>query len=156
MKKIEIMLYTIFMTIALTVADDAVSANDAATSIIELHRQVTEAMLVHGDPEPFLAATHPDFTVVAPGGKVETRKEVVAGLESIEADGISLSQEVVTFYGDTAVLTGRLEIDGIMKPVGDLGPMKFMAVFQRDNDHWQMLSRALTRCHPMAVQHGFC
>ncbi len=113
-------------------------------------------MIVDNDATLFLSHADKAFLVVAPGGRIEDRTQSAAGAKSFDADRISISGERVAMHGDTAVVVGRLDIDGVMAPVGTLGPMKFMAVFVRDQGEWSLLSRSLTPCMEMAVQHGFC
>jgi len=47
-------------------------------------------------------------------------------------------------------------IDGEMQPVGELPPMKSMAVFVRENDRWRLLARSPTLCLEVAIERGVC
>jgi len=94
--------------------------------------------------------------VIAPGGRVETISQAVAGVDSLDVQGVEISQEQVIIYGDTAVLVGKLDIDGTMQPLGKLPPMKFMATYVRTSDGWRMLARSMTPCAPIAVERGVC
>lgn len=127
-----------------------------ADALLRINRQVLENLILHQDPTTMLEHAHPDFTVVAPGGRVETKEQVAAGATSIVATGMEISSEQVTIVADTAIVIGRLDIDGEMQPVGKLPPMKFMAVFVRQDGEWKVLSRALTPCLPVAIQRGVC
>lgn len=127
-----------------------------ASAIIELNRAILEALIVKRDATVFENVALDQFVVVAPGGKVEDKAQAVAGVASFDVESISVTDEQVTFAGETAVLVGKLVIDGVMQPVGRLGPMKFMAVFVRSGEEWRLLARSLTICHEMAVAHGFC
>ena len=127
-----------------------------ASAIIELNRAILDALIVESDATVFENVALDQFVVVAPGGKVENKAQSVAGAASFDVESISITDEQVTFAGETAVLVGKLVIDGVMRPVGRLGPMKFMAVFVRNDEEWRLLARSLTICHEMAVAHGFC
>jgi ketosteroid isomerase-like protein len=127
-----------------------------AEALLKLNRQIMEDTILRQDPSSLLSHAHPDYRVVAPGGRVETREQTAAGVKSIVATGLEITQEQVHIAGDTGVVIGRMDIDGVMKPVGDLGPGKFMAVFVRQDGEWKILSRALTPCIQMAIEHGFC
>lgn len=132
-------------------------AHDADSEVLlKLNRQIMEDTILRQDPSTLLRHAHPDYRVVAPGGRVETKEETAAGVKSIVATGLEISQEQVHVAGDTGVVIGKIDIDGVMKPVGELGPGKFMAVFVRQDGEWKILSRALTPCIRMAIEHGFC
>lgn len=127
-----------------------------AAALLKINREIVENMILKQDPSTLLQYAHPDFTVVAPGGRVETKEQVVAGVESVVATGMRISSEQATVVDDTGIVIGRLDIDGEMQPVGKLPPMKFMAVFVRQDGEWKVLSRALTPCLPVAIQRGVC
>lgn len=80
----------------------------------------------------------------------------LAGIGSIKSDEFEISHEEVRFFGDTAIVIEKLEIDGEMPPVGRLPPIKFMAVFQRTDEQWIMFTRAMTPCLQVAVERGVC
>lgn len=127
-----------------------------ADELLKINRQIMEDMVLRQDPATLLKYAHPDYRVVAPGGRVETKEQTAAGATSLVATGLEISDEQVTIAGDTGVVIGKIDIDGIMKPVGKLGPMKSMVVFVRHDGEWKILSRALTPCIKMAIEHGFC
>lgn len=131
-------------------------ANDNADVLLKINRQILEDMLLRQDPAALLRYAHPDFRVVAPGGRVETREQAAAGAKSVVATGLEISSEQATIVDDTGIVIGRLDIDGEMQPVGKLGPMKFMAVFVRQDGEWKVLSRALTPCLKVAIERGVC
>jgi len=70
--------------------------------------------------------------------------------------GFEINDEQVIFSGTTAVLVGKLVIDGEMQPVGRFGPMKFMAVFVESDGEWKLMARSNTLCIEMAIKRGFC
>lgn len=93
---------------------------------------------------------------MAPGGRIENKAEAVGGVNSWNAESIEVRDEQVIFHDNTAVLVGRVQIDGVMRPVGTLPPMKFMAVFVQTGDGWKLLARSLTPCFELAIERGFC
>lgn len=116
-----------------------------------MHQQIIER-----DPTLFREVSLDQFLVVAPGGRVEDRTEAIGGVKSWDAGSIDVRDERVIFHGETAVLVGRLQIDGEMRPVGSLPPMKFMAVFVETAEGWRLMARSLTPCFEMAIEHGYC
>lgn len=144
-------------TLMLTAPWSPASAQDSiASKIIELNRRIMHEQIIERDPDLFREMSLDQFLVVAPGGRIETRAEAIRGVTAWEAESIEVRDEQVIFHGNTAVLVGRLRIDGVMRPVGTLPPMKFMAVFVDSGDGWKMLARSLTPCFPIAIERGFC
>lgn len=122
----------------------------------KLNRQIMEDLILRQDASTLLAHAHPDYRVVAPGGRVETKEMVVEGAASVVATGLAISDEQVIVVDDTGVVIGKAMIDGEMQPVGKLPPMKFMAVFARQDGQWKAVSRALTPCMQVALERGVC
>ncbi len=135
----------------------ALAAQDpAAAEVIELNRRLLEQQILERSADLFQEVALEQFLVVAPGGRIENKDEASRGVNAWSADSIEVRDEQVILHDDTAVLVGRLRIHGEMRPVGALPPMKFMAVFVREEDRWRVLSRSLTPCFEIAVQNGFC
>lgn len=97
-----------------------------------------------------------EFLVIAPGGRVETKQQAIAGVGSLDVRGIEITEQQLLTRGDTAVLIGKLVADGTMRPLGKLPPMKFLTVFVEVDGEWRMLARSLTMCAPVAIEHGVC
>lgn len=133
----------------------ALSAEDR--ELIDLNRRLTHSMIVQADPTLFSQVALENFRVVAPGGLIENKSQVAGSLGSWEnIKGIQLSGEEVVRHGPVAILTGRLDIDGEVRPVGRWGPLKLMSVFVREDGQWRLLSRALTPCHDLLIKRGRC
>lgn len=144
------------MLLVLGVAPAAAAEEDRAREVIELNSRIMYEQILARDPRLFEQIALEQFLVVAPGGRIEDKAMAAAGVNAWDAAGIEVSEEEVVFEGGTAVLVGRLEIDGVMNPVGKLPPMKFMAVFVEKPGGWRLLSRSLTPCFPIAIEKGFC
>ena len=149
-------LLTYFLLIVGVTVDAAEQEDPRAREVIELNSRIMHQQILARDPALFEGVALEQFLVVAPGGRIEDKATVVAGVSGWDAAGIELSEEQVIFEGDTAVLVGRIQIDGVMPPVGRLPPMKFMAVFIEKPDGWRLLSRSLTPCFPIAIERGYC
>jgi hypothetical protein len=138
-------------------AQNAGGAEDArASEIIELNNRLMRQQILERDATLFEELALDQFLVVAPGGRIEDKAMAAAGVNAFDATGIDVRDEQVIFEGNTAVLVGRLQIEGEMMPVGALPPMKFMAVFIERAEGWRLLSRSLTPCLPIAIENGFC
>jgi hypothetical protein len=92
--------------------------------------------------------------LIHPGGILENKEEVLAGVGAFSVESIDMDNEVVTHHGDTGVVIARLMLYGEVQPVGRFGPMRTMSVFVRVDDEWRLLARSLTPCLPQAVQAG--
>lgn len=134
----------------------AAAQDSQAAEIIDLNQRIMHQQIIERDAALFDESSLEQFLVVAPGGRIEDKTQSMRGVDAWDAEAIEVRDEQVIFHGNTAVLVGRLQIDGMMKPVGELPPMKFMAVFVRTDDGWKLLARSLTPCFEMAIQHGFC
>lgn len=136
---------------------EAAARQEPPSDLLELNRAILRRMIEERDPELLRDVALDEFLVVAPGGRVENLSQAAAGVESFSADAtIEITGERVVRHGETAVVIGRLVIDGEMQPVGRLPPMKFATVFVRVGDRWRLLARSLTPCFEIAIQHGFC
>lgn len=134
----------------------AAAQDSRAAEIIELNRRIMHQQIIERDAALFDENSLEQFLVVAPGGRIEDKRQAMGGVNAWDAEAIDVRDEQVIFQGNTAVLIGRLQIDGTMRPVGELPPMKFMTVFVRTDGEWKLLARSLTPCFEMAIQHGFC
>jgi ketosteroid isomerase-like protein len=137
--------------------EDEGAEGDAPSELLELNREILRRMIEEQDAGLLRNVALDEFHVVAPGGRVESLDQAEAGVASFSADAtIEVGDEQVLRHGATAVVIGKLVIDGEMEPVGPLPPLKFTTVFVRDAGRWRLLARALTPCFEVAIQHGFC
>lgn len=127
-----------------------------ASEIIDLNRRIMHQQIIERDPGLFEEVSLDQFLVVAPGGRIENKLEAIQGVNAWEAESIEVRDEQVIFHETTAVVVGRLQVNGVLGPLGSLPPVKFMAVFVETGDGWRLLSRSLTPCVQMAIEHGFC
>lgn len=134
-----------------TVAQEAVDEE-----LVRLNQELFEQVLVERDSMLFRDVAFPEFRVIPPGGLVETKEEVIAGLESTDISQIKIEDVEVLRRGNTAVVIGKLTITGVIRPVGQLRPLRFMSVFLQEVDEWRLLSRSLVQCMPLAIERGRC
>lgn len=130
-------------------------AVDNAT-LLKLNEDIFRAQIVAGDTSLFARHAVEEYRVLAPGGLIENRGQAIAGVRSWDAAGVEISGAEVVRRGPVAIVLGRIDIDGEMRPVGRWGPLKFMSVFLREGDEWRLVSRSMTPCHEMLVRVGRC
>ena len=119
--------------------------------IVELNREINEAMFLRRDAAPLEQVALDDLVVIPPGGFPETKDQVIRGTQNFRIDSISYSDLEVRVHGSTAVLTTRLMLHGQLHgvdPVGqrrqvDLtGPYRQMSVFVSEQGHRYCAERA--------------
>lgn len=162
MARMTISLGGVAAAMAMTVAPGAMGQDAAGepgtgnAELLALNKALFESMIVERDAALFNDVAVADFRVLAPGGMVEGKAQAAAGVTAWDAAGITVSGEEVVRHGDLAIVTGRLDIDGVMKPVGQWGPLKHMSVYQQADGEWRLVSRSLTPCVEMLIKLDRC
>lgn len=123
-------------------------------AILKVNRDIMAAN-AKADPSGIRDLAHDQLRVIAPGGRLENKQDVIGGIGTVVGD-LALSDEEVVLVGDTALLTGKLQGEAVMEPYGKLPPMKFIATFVRTEQGWRLLSRAMTPCARIAIEKGVC
>ena len=140
---------------ALASAGDGAETDEAA--VISLNARMMTQMIVERSPDLFLSHAVDEFRVLAPGGLVEDRDAVVAGLAGWDVASITLTEQDAVRSGEIVTLVARLDIDGTMQPVGRWGPLKVMSTWRETEEgRWELLSRSLTPCLDRLVEIGRC
>lgn len=132
---------------------------DSDTLLVALDRRLFETQIVERDPELLLSISTDDYTVVAPGGVIEPRGRVIAGLRAFATvDSLTVEPVGVVRRGETAVVFSRILIHGeLTGPLGQLPKLATMTVYTRTGPgEWTVVSRALTPCDPRAIERGLC
>lgn len=127
--------------------------------LVALDRRLFETQILDQDPSLLLSMSGEEYTVVAPGGVIEPRAQVVAGLRAFATvDSISFEPVRVVHQGGTAVVFSRISIHGALAgPIGRLPKLTAMTVYTRAGAAgWTVASRALTPCDPRAEERGLC
>lgn len=129
---------------------------DDLDKLSALNEEIFRTMIVERDATLFAEKSSESFRVLAPGGVVEDKAQSVAGLGGWNVKGIRVSGENIAVHGRVATLTGRLDIDGELAPIGRWGPLKYMSTYVFEDDQWTLISRSLTPCLPKVVEIGRC
>lgn len=149
---------TAFLALFVWSASPATGQSQAADDAMlrKLSEDIFRAQIVENDTTLFSEYAVEEFRILAPGGLIEDRNHVVAGVQSWDAVGIEVSGVEVVHRGPVAIVFGRIDIDGEMQPIGRWGPLKFMNVFVQEDDGWRLLSRSMTPCADMLIRLGRC
>jgi ketosteroid isomerase-like protein len=113
--------------------------------ILDMERQTKEASLRRDAdfPERVLAE---DYVAISPLGQVTTKKEALSARKSgqLRYDTIDVSDMVVRLYGDTAVVTARMDVKGHQLGEDFSGPYRYTRVWVRRAGRWQTVSYQAT------------
>lgn len=130
--------------------------DEDAQILMMLNERLTRSMIVDRDPGVVTALAAENLRVLAPGGLIEGKQAAIAGVDNWDAADVSLSGTEVVFHRNVAIVSGRLDIDGTMRPVGRWGPLKYLSTWVKDEDGWRLLSRSLTPCLDKLIEAGRC
>lgn len=103
-----------------------------------------------GDAKRLATIIGPTFTFIGPDGQVEDRTAYLAGYEQlptlgVKVESIDMHEVEVRFFGDTAVVTGRVIAKLTMKDQPITENVRFTRVYQRSQNGWLMVSGQGTR-----------
>ena len=132
--------------------------------LLQLNEQLVRTQIIERDATFFDEIAVDEFRVLAPGGMIESKEQAIAGVTAWNVTDVTLSGTEVVFRGNVAIMTGRMDIDGTMQPVGRWGPLKYMSTWIKEYDEqgdaeegeWRLLSRSLTPCLDRLIEIGRC
>lgn len=133
-----------------------VAQETSRDELLRLNQALFESMLVRQDSTLFATVALEEVVVVPPGGILEDRRQVIAGLRNFRISGIALGDVQVVLHDSTAIVTGRLTSTGEVRGVGAPGPLRFLNVFVNSGGAWRLLARSLTPCAERAIAVGRC
>lgn len=106
--------------------------------------------LLHGNVAAMDALLAGDYMAITPNGTLQSKEETLATLRSgaVRIKSIELTDRKVRFYGATALVTSRAEVDGTT-PEGDLsGSYRYTRVYVRDGSGvWRIVSFEASKIH---------
>lgn len=89
-----------------------------------------------------------DYTAINSNGTMQTKEDWLASLRSgrVHIVAIDISDRRVRFYGDTAVVTSRAEVQGTGGEGEVSGSFRYTRVYVRDpQGHWKIVSFEASR-----------
>lgn len=125
-------------------------------TLLALNESLVRTQLIDRDASVFSELALDEFRVLAPGGLIENKAQAEAGVAAWDVVDVELSGTEIVFHGDIAIMMGRMDIDGIMNPVGRWGPLKYMSTWVKEDGDWRLLSRSLTPCLEKLIELGRC
>ncbi len=125
----------------------SIDSADQATvrEIVDMERQAREAS-IHRDAEFSQRTLAEDYVAITPLGQVTTKQDTVSARKNAQLryDTIDVSDMVVRLYGDTAVVTARMDVKGHQLGEDFSGPYRYTRVWVRHTGHWQAVSYQAT------------
>ena len=122
---------------------------DDLEAIAQAERQLAEAHLAL-DLKTIEALLHSDYAIIQPGGKVETKADVLNSYKTDTRrwDVARVDQLNVRLYGNTAVVIGRWRASG--EHGGDPFDYaaRFLSVWVRQDGTWQNVGYQATELVP--------
>jgi ketosteroid isomerase-like protein len=125
----------------------------------ESHHEIDQLELKWGDAvlhrniAALTALLSDDYIAITPDGMLQSKDETLANLRSgaVHFNSIEFSDRKVRFYGKTALVTSRAEVNGT-SPEGDLtGSYRYTRVYVRNEQgKWQIVSFEASRIRDRA------
>ena len=124
----------------------AQSAYDTAiqSRLMALERLVRTQALPSGDFNTLNAALVDEFVLVTFEGRSQSKTELLASLQSLDALHYVVQDMVVRVHGDTAIVTGRFQMSGVLrgKPFARQG--RFVDTCLNSNGRWLIIASVST------------
>lgn len=89
-----------------------------------------------------------DYTAITANGTLQTKQEWLAGLRSgrVHFTVLDVSDRKVRFYGNTAVVTSRAQVQGTDSDGAAFGSFRYTRVYVRNSQgKWQIVSFEASR-----------
>jgi len=120
------------------------TANDAEMIMLAEH-QLSEAHL-HLDLETIERLLHPDYVIIQPGGKLETKREVLDSYRTLDRnwDFAQVDQLNVLLRGDVAIVVGRWQASGQHGPEQFDYAARFLSIWVKEDGYWQNIAYQAT------------
>lgn len=105
------------------------------------------AAVVRGDTAVLDEQTSDEYTLININGQISDKAQMLAGFKSgmnkLTVD--NLSDMKVHVFGDAAVVTGKVEVKGVMGGKDVNGQAMFTRVYVKKAGHWQSVALQQTR-----------
>jgi ketosteroid isomerase-like protein len=105
------------------------------------------AAVIKGDMAMVEKQTSDDYTLINPNGQMSDKAQMLDAFKSGKSK-ISMneiSDMKVRIYGNTAIVTGKSNVKGVMGGKDVNGPVMFTRVYVKKGGHWQSVALQQTR-----------
>ena len=125
-------------------------------ALLQLNRELLESVFLRQDTTLLAFVALPSLLVVPPGGIIEDRAQVLAGVRNVAMDSVRIDDVTIAGHSSTAVVITRGSRLGVSSAVGSARRSRIMSVFVFDDGQWRLLARSVTPCVERAVAAGRC
>jgi len=105
------------------------------------------AAVVKGDMDLLDKETSDDYTLINMNGQMSDKAQMIGAFKSGQSKLTvdEISDMKVRVYGDTAVVTGKVTVKGMMGGKDATGQAMFTRVYVKKGGHWQSVALQQTR-----------
>jgi ketosteroid isomerase-like protein len=139
--------FLLFMLmLALSPASRAQSAVEVEQAVMRLEQERVDAV-TKGDLAALERIFADDLLYTHSNARVETKQQFLESVKSgsIKYEALKHSDLKVQLFGDTAVLRGKSDIKGVANGQSFALPIRFITVYVKINNRWQMTVWQSTR-----------
>ncbi len=115
---------------------------------IDQLEQAWQDAIVHGNVQAMDSLLADDYIAITAGGDIRSKEQTLANMKdgTVHLTSIEVSDRKVRFYGQTALVTSRVELTGT-SPEGDFsGSYRYTRVYVRDeHGAWKIVSFEASR-----------
>ena len=117
---------------------------DVEQYLVDLNAKLFERYILHHDTERYGQVALDDYIFVASIGVIETREEVLTTADNLDITSLTITHNEFRHHGDTAVLVGKLDMEGSILGHTVNGQRRFMSVFVQLDGSWRLMARSLS------------
>lgn len=133
----------LFLATTLSISASAQSVED------QIKKMETDraAAVVKGDIDALANVTADDYTLITAAGQMSDKAQMISAFKSgqskITVDDVSDMK--VRVYGDTAIVTGKVNVKGMLAGKDVTGMQLFTRVYVKKGGHWTSVALQQTR-----------
>ena len=133
----------LFLATTLSLSASAQSVED------QIKKMETDraAAIVKGDIDALANVTADDYTLITAAGQMSDKAQMISAFKSgqskITVDDVSDMK--VRVYGDTAIVTGKVNVKGTLAGKDATGTQLFTRVYVKKGGHWTSVALQQTR-----------
>lgn len=138
MKTLTVLVILMFPTLALA---QSVASED---ELIALNKNIYLEYVLNHNTKPFAQAAKDDFVLITGIGTLETKQQVINGVENLKITSLEVISDDVLLFKTTAVVIGKLVMEGTVMGQPIPKNIRFSSVFVKENGKWKLQSRTMT------------
>ena len=133
--------------LSLAVLLNAAWAANAEEELKKLETDRAAAVVVRGDVATLEKQTSDDYTLINMNGQMSDKSQMVNAFKTGQSKLTSdeLSDMKVRVYGNTAVITGKADVNGTLGGKDATGQIMFTRVYVKKGGQWQSVAFQQTR-----------